>query len=171
MMPSEASPMPFSAVSAVTSPVPSTLTVFGSSPRSASALANAAGCAPAGTNRKIDSGFRSFARCTKAEKSGLAGETHRPDNLAAGFLEGALESLFGIVARAEIGHHRIDLLDAILCRPHPERFRSLRQRDRGAHRIGRLGRDDRGPGIHDHHQFLRRGRDIGGERIRRQYET
>ena len=41
-------------------------------PRSAKALPSAAGCAPPGTKTKIDSGLRSLARCTKAEKSGLA---------------------------------------------------------------------------------------------------
>ena len=40
--------------------------------RWAKALPSAAGCAPPGTKTKIDSGSMSFARCTKAEKSGLA---------------------------------------------------------------------------------------------------
>ena len=60
------------ASSSVSSPWPRILVFFGSMPRSASALAIAAGCVPPGTQMKMDSGFRSLARCTKAEKSGLA---------------------------------------------------------------------------------------------------
>ena len=48
------------------------LIFFGSMPRSANALPSAAGCAPPGMKMKIASGLRSLARCTKAEKSGLA---------------------------------------------------------------------------------------------------
>ena len=41
-------------------------------PRSCMALVIAAGCVPPGMKMKMASGLRSFARCTKAEKSGLA---------------------------------------------------------------------------------------------------
>ncbi len=64
--------MLFSAASAVVSPEPSILVLFRSMPRSANALPSAAGCAPPGMKMKIDSGAMSFARCTKAEKSGFA---------------------------------------------------------------------------------------------------
>ncbi len=56
----------------MTSPVPRTLVFLGSMPRSAKAFPSAAGWAPPGTKMKIDSGFRSLARWTNAEKSGLA---------------------------------------------------------------------------------------------------
>jgi len=72
MMSSAVSPMLFSAASAVVSPEPSTLVFCLSMPRSAIALPSAAGCAPPGMKMKIDSGPMSLARCTNAEKSGLA---------------------------------------------------------------------------------------------------
>ena len=39
-------------------------------------------------------------------------EAHRADDLAAGFLEGALEARLEVVAGAVVGHHRVGLLDA-----------------------------------------------------------
>jgi len=45
---------------------PARITIESGTPQSAHAWA------PPGTNKKIDSGLRSLARCTKAEKSGLA---------------------------------------------------------------------------------------------------
>src|SRR5712692_9746645 len=72
MMPRLASPMLFSACSVVTSPDPRILVFRGSMPRSWKALPSAAGWMPPGTKMKIASGFTSLARCTKAEKSGLA---------------------------------------------------------------------------------------------------
>ena len=72
MMSSAVSPMLFSAASAVVSPEPRMRVFFLSMPRSANALPSAAGCAPPGMKMKIDSGAMSLARCTKAEKSGLA---------------------------------------------------------------------------------------------------
>ena len=71
-MPSALSPMLLSACSDVVSPEPRILVLFGSMPRSANALPSAAGCAPPGMKIMIDSGLRSLARCTKAEKSGFA---------------------------------------------------------------------------------------------------
>ena len=45
-------------------------------------------------------------------------------------------------------------------------------RHRGAHHVGRLGGDDRGRGVHHHHELLRLGRDVAGrERVRRQHEA
>ena len=71
-----------------------------------------------------------------------------------------------------VGDHRVDLLDAVLRRPDAERVVQLRRRRRGAGDVGRLGRDDRGRRVHDHHEFLGFGGDVGGgQRIRRQREA
>ena len=48
----------------------------------------------------------------------------------------------------------------------------LRHRGRGARHVGRLGGDDRGRGIHHHHELLRLGRDVARrQRVRRQHEA
>ena len=87
-----------------------TLIFFGSMPRSASALPSAAGCAPPGTKMKIDSGLRSLARCTKAEKSGLAtGMRTEPTISPPAALKASLERAFGVDARAVVGDHRVGL--------------------------------------------------------------
>ena len=97
-------------------------------------------------------------------------ETHRPDDLAAAFLEGALEGRFGIVAGTVVGHHSVALLDAALGRPPSERVHDLRQGDRRADHVGRLGDNDRRGRVHHHHEFFRLLRDGGGsDRIRRQH--
>ena len=99
-------------------------------------------------------------------------EAHRADDLAARFLEGALERAFGVVAGAEVGDHGVGFLHAVLRRPGAERLVELRRRHRGARHVGRLGRDDRGRGIHHDHELLRLGRHVAGrQRIRRQREA
>ena len=56
--------------------------------------------------------------------------------------------------------------------PGAEGLGHLRQRHRGAHHVGRLGGDDRGRGVHHHHELLGLGRYVaGGERVRRQHEA
>ena len=167
-MSSAVSPMLFSAASAVVSPEPSTLVFFLSMPRSAIALPSAAGCAPPGMKMKIDSGAMSLARCTNAEKSGLAtGKRTEPTIVAAGRLEGALERALDVVARAVVGDHGVGLLDAALGRrPGAEGLHHLRQRHRGADHVGRLGDDHRGRGVHHHHELLRLGRDVAGRHAR-----
>src|SRR3982751_6029678 len=117
MMPSALSPMLFNAASAVVSPEPRIFVFFRSMPRSAKALPSAAGCAPPGMKMKIDSGPMSFARCTKAEKSGLATrEARRPADRPAGGFEGALERGLRVMTRAVVGDHGVGLLDAPLGR-------------------------------------------------------
>ena len=97
---------------------------------------------------------------------------HRADDLAAGGLERAMKSAFGIMTRAIVRHHRVGLLDAALGRPGPERFRNHRKRQRDADAILGFGSDDRGRGIHDHHHLLRFFGDIAcRERVRRQHEA
>src|ERR1044072_8408125 len=107
MMPSAASPMFFTELSSVTSPVPMILILPASMPRSANALPSAAGCAPAGTKMKIDSRLMSFARFTNAEEARIAPRA----------LEALVERCLRILARREIRHHRIGLADAALVGP------------------------------------------------------
>ena len=74
------------------------------------------------------------------------------------------------MARAVIRDHGEDLLHAALgCRPGAERLIEHRRGDRGARHVGRLGRDDRGRGVHDDGELLRFGRNVADrERVRRQ---
>ena len=97
---------------------------------------------------------------------------HRSHRLAARRLEPADEAGLGIDARPVVGDHRVDGLDALFRRPVAEHLVDLRDRHRGACHVGRLRGDDRGGGIHHHHEFLRLGRDVGRrDRVRRQGEA
>ncbi len=80
--------------------------------------------------------------------------TYRTNDLAARILESFGEPGFGIDPRPVIGHHGIDLADAELVSPLPERVFELRNGERCADDIRRLGGDDGGGCIHDHHEFL-----------------
>src|SRR5665213_2223104 len=96
----------------------------------------------------------------------LEREAHAVDDGAARLGEGKLERGFGVDARAVIRHRGVDALDAALGRrPGGEDFRGLRQGQRGAGEIGRLGRDDRRRRVHDHRRHLGLG-DVGRRRQR-----
>ena len=129
-------PRSCSAVSSMISPLPKILILSGVTPRSAIDFMTAAGSLPAGTKTKTDSGLASLTRCTKAEKSGLVDRhAQRADDLAAGFLEGAMEGLLDVMAGRVIRHHGEGAFDALLVGPGPERFDQLRYRHRHAHAV------------------------------------
>ena len=82
-------------------------------PRSAMAFPSAAGWAPPGTKMKIDSGFRSLARWTNAEKSGFAtGKRTEPMISPPAALKARWNAPFGVVTRPVVRDHRVDLPDA-----------------------------------------------------------
>lgn len=147
--------------------------VFGFTPRSARALPNAAGCAPAGTD---EDRFR-IDILGALDESGKVriGDRHADgaDHLAAGLLERGRERAFAVMAGTVVGCERVGLFRiALLHRPAPERRADLRQRERRAHGIVRFRRDDRGRRIHDDHELLGLLRNVGsGERVRRQNEA
>ena len=159
--------------SIVISPWPRTLIFFGSMPRSPSALVNAIGCAPPGMKMKIASGLRSLARCTKAEKSGLAtGMRTEPTISPPASLKPCWNAGLRVDARAIVRDHRVDLLHAVLVGPRAEGLLELRNGQRGARDVGRLGGDDGGRRVHHHHELLGFRRHVGGgERFRRQREA
>ena len=97
-------------------------------------------------------------------------EAHRSDDLAPRLLERVGERGLEVVAGAVVGHHGVALLDAALRRPAAEGVHDLRQRRRGADHVRRLGDDDRGRGVHHHHELLGLRRYVGGrKRVRRQH--
>ena len=87
---------------------------------------------------------------------------YRSDDLAAGVLEAFLERAFGVDARTVVGDHGVGVFQPVLRRPGAERLRKLRHGERGAHHVRRLGGDDRGGGVHDHHVLLGFGGNVGG---------
>ena len=98
--------------------------------------------------------------------------TRRADDLTAGLLERALERLLAVMAGAEIRDERVGLAGAALVGPGAERLVDLRHRERGAHHVVGLRRDDRGCGVHVDHELLGLRRHVGGrKRVRRQIEA
>ena len=126
----------------MTSPGPITL-MPRSSPRSANCFMKLPPW-PAGTNTKIASGLASFTRCRNGAKSGLASGTLTSSTIWPPPAVKRLEEVQRVGARRVIGDQRRDLLDAVLRRPVADDGRGLRQRERGAHDIGRALGDDRG---------------------------
>ena len=109
-------------------------------------------------------------RWTNGEKSGLTtGVRSWPMISPPAALKALLESGAGADARTVIGHHRVDLLDALVGDPFAEVGVDLAGRGRGADHVGRLGDDHRRRRVHDDHELLGFGRNIAHrECVRRQ---
>ena len=103
----------------------------------------------------------------------LQRHAHLAEDLAAAGGERLLECFLGVVARAEVGNHRVDFLGAaFLDRPGAERLVEHRRGHRRPRHIGRLGGDDRGRRIHDHGELLGFGGDVADrERVGRQDQS
>ena len=86
---------------------------------------------------------------------------------AAGLLEAFQKGGLGINARAVVGDHDVGVLQPVLLRrPGGERLVELRNRERDARHVRRLGGDDGGCRVHHHHELLGLGGNVGaGHRV------
>ena len=143
-------------------------------PRSAKRLAEGAGLRAARDHHEDALRVDVLGALHEGREVGIGDRhAHRADDVAAGRLEAGLERLLGVVARAVVGDHGVGLLHLGVLAAHlPKAVLQLRNGHRGARHVGRLGGDDRGRRVHDHHELLAGLRDVaGGHGVGRQHEA
>ncbi|MNS95801.1 hypothetical protein D3C72_1300730 [compost metagenome] len=96
----------------------------------------------------------------------------RLENLPAAAQEVGLERGFGVDAGRVVRHQRDHLADVVAHRPGRHRRRDLRQRHRDPRDVVRLGGNDGGGRVEDHHRLFRLLGDGGhGQRLGREAEA